>query len=625
MKYFSLHFLLKTVTLPLLLCSLVSETYAQKFTATANETEIGKNDIVQVEFRLENASGSINPPSFNDFEVLSGPLRESQMTSINGKTSSSQAIKFILRPLQPGVYIIPAATATVEGKVLRSNTVKIIVSNRNNVAPKNPVPPQPSINFGIVPEPRTQSGFNDYLLKPGEDAVEKIKKNIFIKMEADKSESYVGQPVVVSFKLYTRLRSETNITSAPSFNGFSVMDMDVTGVPTETEINGKLFNCHTLRKVQIFPMQAGTFILTPIEFNNKVTFIKDDGKHNVTTDPLLQLLQEFSDDRLSPDQLVTRSVELKSNELTLHVKPLPDKGVPPGFKGAVGKFSIETDLLKDQLTTDDAGTLQLTISGSGNLPLITAPEIKWQDGIDAFDAKIKENTDKNDVPVSGTKTFNIPFTISKAGDYQIPPVSFSWFNPETSTYQTATTEPISFHVSEGKGIASSGEGGKTHEILSNQLSKIAGIALGIGGLLLLFIVFNRRRKKKSTEIQAITTPDIPATALQPQEEVLPMNPLEKLHGLIGGENTEIFYKELEQSLKDYLSVKLKIPPHEFSRQTVLQRMDQCNVGIGSTQLFESLMNDLELGRYAKNFRPEQATELYQKTEELVSLLNKQIC
>ncbi|MHC5879431.1 hypothetical protein ACYT69_10950, partial [Streptococcus pyogenes] len=86
-----------------------------------------------------------------------------------------------------------------------------------------------SINFGIVPEPRTQSGFNDYLLKPGEDAVEKIKKNIFIKMEADKSESYVGQPVVVSFKLYTRLRSETNITSAPSFNGFSVMDMDVTG------------------------------------------------------------------------------------------------------------------------------------------------------------------------------------------------------------------------------------------------------------------------------------------------------------------------------------------------------------------------------------------------------------
>jgi len=55
-------------------------------------------------------------------------------------------------------------------------------------------------------------------LKPGENAADKIQKDLFIKLDVSKTSCYVGQPIIVSFKLYTRLRSESTITDAPSFN-----------------------------------------------------------------------------------------------------------------------------------------------------------------------------------------------------------------------------------------------------------------------------------------------------------------------------------------------------------------------------------------------------------------------
>ncbi|MBW7839084.1 MAG: protein BatD [Chitinophagaceae bacterium] len=626
MKRALLYFLPK-ITLLLVLTWMSSSTVrAQKFSAISNESKIGKNDIFQVEFRLENASGTITPPEFKGFEVMNGPMQESQITSVNGAITRQQSLKYILHPVKPGKFTIPPATASVNGKELKSNSLHITVLDVKSVAPTPPPPPASSLGFGIVPGIREGSGLKDFILSPNEDPVEKIKKNIFIRMESDKTECYEGQPVVVSFKLYTRLRSETNITSAPSFNGFSVTDMDVPGIPTEEKVNGKSYNCHLLRKVQIFPMRAGTFELTPIELSNKVTFIKDEGANSAVTNYLLQMLQDFADDNLPADQTVTQTANLKSNALTIHVKPLPAERVPPAFKGAVGHFSIESALQNEHLTTDDAGNLLVTISGEGNLSLITCPDIRWEKGIEAYDAKINEQTDKNKVPISGYKTFNIPFTINKAGEYHIPPITFSWFDPTSGKYQTASTEPISFNVSRGKGFTAA-----THlkpkeapNLLSDSLSKIGLIILAMGILFLLTLAVIRRRNRhhnytaNKTQINS-TAPEVPFKA------EIPAHPLDKIPYLMDSASTEDFYKSLEQSLKDYLSSKLKIPPHEYSRQAVLERMDQCNVGIGSTQLFESLMNDLELGLYAKNFHTGQKAALYEKTEELVSLLNKQIC
>ena len=82
------------------------------------------------------------------------------------------------------------------------------------------------MNFDFPPEPAVHR-FDDYILKKGENVNDKVQKNLFVKLDVSKTSCFVGEPITASYKLYTRLRSETNITSAPSFNGFSVSELEL--------------------------------------------------------------------------------------------------------------------------------------------------------------------------------------------------------------------------------------------------------------------------------------------------------------------------------------------------------------------------------------------------------------
>ena len=92
-------------------------------------------------------------------------------------------------------------------------------------------------------------------------------------------------------------------------------------------------------------------------------------------------------------------------------------------------FQFNLHLEKNNITTDDAGNLKVIISGQGNIQLVNAPKIIWPEGIDGYEAKVTDNVDKSAVPMKGSKVFTFPFTVSKAGDYKIDSISFSYFDP----------------------------------------------------------------------------------------------------------------------------------------------------------------------------------------------------
>lgn len=604
-----------------------------KFTAAANESKIGKNDLVQVQFKIENANSvkSINPPSFKNFTVVSGPNQETGSIISNGNRSFYAAISYILKPKKAGKFSIAPAFAVADGKEIKSNPLTITVLDQgtaSSITPKKVPAPSPFSGFGFdYDEPPADYHNDDYILKAGEDVNEKIRKNLFVKLDANKTKCYVGEPIVVSFKLYTRLLSKTNITDAPSFNGFSVSEMDVNDNATEVKVNGKTFNCYTLRKVQLFPTQSGTFEISPLQSSNNVTFVKKERNEMQNSDPMMQMLQEFGGPGFSSGNLVEKHLSLASNSVTIHVKPLPKENVPENFKGAVGKFSIQSSLQKETFTTDDACNLSLKISGSGNLSLVNAPDIKWPQGIDVYDSKVKEHIDNQQVPISGNKVFNIPFTVSKAGTYSLPPIHFSWFNPESGHYDSTKTEPIAIRVSLGNRSMQDSKNSPV-SILNRGFISISGLEWAggivvVGGLtaLLLFVFFRRKNKESDLETQ-IRIDDLKN---EQEEFIIPGNPLSEVHEKLVAEDAEGFYTELNQSLNRYLSGRLKIPVHELSKDRILESMDKCNVGIGTTKLFESLISEIELGLYAKNSHTGQMKHLYEKTAELVSLLNKQIC
>jgi hypothetical protein len=234
-----------------------------KFSAVCPHKQISKNEYLQVQYIVENASNveQIAPPTFKNFSIVSGPNQQSGMSNINGNIKQFIALEYILKPLRTGNFIFDPATAKADGKTLHSNSLSIVVSNKASGASSGAAAFSPFSNIITDPLPANRTRqFDDYILHKGDNIAEKIKKNLFINVSVNKTTCYVGEPIVASYKLYTRLKSESNIIKSPSFNGFSVSEMEMPDNYTlgTEKYNGREYSVYTLRKVQLYPLQADT-------------------------------------------------------------------------------------------------------------------------------------------------------------------------------------------------------------------------------------------------------------------------------------------------------------------------------------------------------------------------------
>jgi preprotein translocase subunit SecG len=607
-----------------------------KFTVVVPEKKIGKNDLLQVQFKLENASDveSIIPPAFKDFEIVNGPNQESSTSIINGHKSQYISIGFLLHPKGPGKFTIGAARAKADGKEFTTPPFNVEVINENHSGAAfnqpNAASPFSSFNFDF-PEPTPTSQFDDYILKAGENSDEKIKKNIFLKLDVNKTNCYVGEPITATYKLYTRLNSESTITGAPSFNGFSVTDFDVSRNSTVENYKGKQYNTYILRKVQLYPLQSGDVVLDPVVSDNNVTFLKGEYATARNGANFYDLLQDFAAKNADPNSVVTKSVKLQSEPLTIHVKPLPAANQPKNFKGAVGNFGITAAVKNNHLTTDDAGSLEVMVSGIGNIQLVNSPQISWPDGIEHFDASIKDDIDKTVTPMKGNKVFTYPFVASKEGNYSIDSISFSYFDPETSSYKMIKTKPIVLSVTKGSGLLKSNlKSGQKKE--TNAFLSVTSIEFITGGFLLLGIILailwarNKRKDNKNELEKNIKLDEIlHKSAGKEKAFEIPQNVLLEAHEKLIKQDHIHFFPVIHASLKKYLAHKFKIPEQEISRKLINEQLDQCNVSLNTSLMTNQLLDDIELYLYAKPDGNIQMTNIFERASEVVSLLDKQVC
>ncbi len=629
---------------PFLAAAFISKTSnAQvKFSVVCPNKKIGKNDVLEIKFKVENASSvdNITPPSFNNFTIVSGPNQERSESNINGKVSQYVALSYSLAPTATGKFTIGSATAIADGQQLKTDPITIQVVNGSVVQsqPNNQqqnLSPFSNLNLDFPPAPVTHQ-FDDYILKPGENVTEKTAKNLFIKLNVNKNSCYVGEPIVATYELYTRLPSETTITDAPSFNGFSVNDLDINSNSTLEKYNGRKYNVYTIRKVELYPLQSGDITLGSMTASNKVTFVKSQYLNQQDNTGLFDMFQNFGQGAIPSEGLFEKNVTLKSTPEVITVKALPAQNKPEDFRGAVGDFSISASLEKDKFTTDDAGTLKLTVTGKGNIQLINAPTINWPKGIDGYDAKVKDNVDRKQVPMQGSKIFSYPFTVSKAGNYTIDSIAFSYFDPATSTYKTLRTPPLEVSVAKGKGVpgsslASSSNASKTNDLFSNRTELIAGIVLVAGIILVIIFVGFKRNKNKNDLEKDIKVDDLKNEAKSTTAEkekkifVIPENPLIAAHEKLVMQDSAGFYHTLDASLKKYLAAKFKVPANELSRKRLNEELDKCNVSLGTSLMVTSLMDDVELNLYAPSSNVNQLNGVFEKASEVVSLLDKQVC
>ena len=606
-----------------------TRSYCQaKFYAASSAKKIGKSEYVQVQFTVENAAAveHITPPAFKNFSIVSGPNQQSGMSIINGNMLQSISLGYVLKPLSTGRLVIGAAITKADGKELRTLPLTIEVSNSSstNSGPNSLSP------FGNMRQEYTEPAnplYNDYILGRTENVEEKIKKNIFVRIDVNKNTCYVGQPIVATYKLYTRLKSESNVTKTPSFNGFSVSELEMPdnySLTTE-KYNGREYNVYTLRKVQLYPLQTGILNLEPVEVENRINFLKGEYAAGKKGNVLYDLLREFANETVPGMATDQRTVTLFSRPQSINVKPLPEAGKTETFKSAVGKFEINASLQNNTISTDDAGSLKIIISGEGNIEMINAPEIIWQQGIEGFEPKSTENIDKLSVPMHGEKTFVYPFTVEREGEHIIPALEFTYFDPALQVYKTIKTQPLALTVIKGKGnrnILNSSDA----KIEKNNDTFYSYRWYILTGVLLLtgFLIFLMKKRKQKNSAKTLVKKGDQHTNKNPQF-VIPSNPLLAAETLLIENKPREFYKELDACLKKYLSAKLTVPAEELSKKKINERMDKCNVSINTAIIVNSILEDIELNLYAMASSITEMEAIYSKANEAVALLDKQVC
>ncbi|MGL6268012.1 MAG: BatD family protein, partial [Chitinophagaceae bacterium] len=299
----------------------VSACFAQiKLSVQVDENRISADDFLHLQYTIEHAKKITKfiPPTFSGFKVIQGPDYSNGWTLINGEMKEYVAISFVLQPIRKGKFVIQPASVTADGQRLRSGSVAVEVTD-----PGNNAYIQTDKQAGNQP-------LNDMILKEGENINQKIKNNLFLRLELDKTSVFVGEPIVATYKLYTRLNSESKVTRRPSFSGFSVFDMaDPESEQAHYEtLNGREYNVYLLRKVQLFPLQEGNYELESIQVDNTVSFIKSSFARNQNT--LNEILSAFGEEGIGPAAWVKEQVTINSEPKVITVKALPVLNQPLG-------------------------------------------------------------------------------------------------------------------------------------------------------------------------------------------------------------------------------------------------------------------------------------------------------
>ena len=524
-----------------LMCAVVA-TAQVKLTVLPSKTVVQQHETFQLQFVIEGTTqvDEFTPPSFRNFELLSGMDQSTGWTWVNGSLAEYTSYTVLLRAKFKGKLPIASAIVKAKGKVLTSAPLVIYVTDAGSGT--------------TLPVEEEKP---DYYLLPGENAKDKIAKNLFIKATIDKHTCFVGEPILATFKLFTRLDSESKVVKRPSLNGFSVIDVEEpeAGIFSKEMVNGKLFNCYLIRKVQLFPLQSGLLSIEPVEIENIVRLIRAKaGASKETANWLDAVMERMKDAEISSEHIIEEKLLLKSDELKINVLELPEKNKPETFNGAVGNFTMEATLLKNEIAANDNATLRISIRGRGNIPMITAPSINWPEGVDSFEARMTEEINKTTSPISGSKTFDIPFSVAKSGLFEILPIRFSYFDEKTKSYQTLTTQTLQLNVT----AAVQRKASLHQPSVIKGTSTTAWIWItGAGGFLLLAcsVLFFVQRKKRSNKKNIVTT-------FEQKAETRPIKTVaEYLHPAVSvkeGVHQKQFYSLLMDAVQQFLTDRLQL-------------------------------------------------------------------
>ncbi len=625
--------------------------------------KVGIQDAFEVKYIIKNAAQveNFNLPDLRDFQVLSGPSQMTSTSIINGERSVSFELTYVFRAKRKGQLVIPGGIATSRGREYKSNNVTIEVIDGSVRSQQQQRQRRDPFDDPFFQDPfgddmfadmqkqhqqmmkRLQQGMQGQMPQgqmipqsrlPNNRAPEIISKqdiaqNLFIKVDVDKTNVTLGEQITATYKLYARMPMEVNLTKLPSLVGFWSQDFKIPQPPKPTRevIGGKEYQVFEIKRTALFPTQTGTLELDAAEAEGMAQLIVP--KKVKQDNPFDRFFG-----RNGQEQYVTTyeyeetPVKLRSSPIKIQVTDLPTANKPSSFNGAVGQYTIESNIDKTELTTDDNAIITLRVSGSGNLKLIGTPALKIPDDIDTFDPTANDTiTNTNDI-IAGYKTFTYTLAPQIAGTFTIPPAAFSYYDPILKTYKTLNTPSYTLHVKPGKNTRYTADNRlpkDIHDIHSKALniqkeSKSitlpthplfwSGFALPF--LAYLGFIFVRR---KEDELRSNAT-----LFKNKKANKIALKRLATAEKFLKTSAQGPFYEETSKAVWLYLSDKLSIPLSVLSKEVAEEKMTEKKITSDLQAELFRITKECEMALYSPESGSMKMHQTYSDTLKLIGKL-----
>lgn len=606
----------KLIIILMTLMAYSTQTFADKVSFVASAPDVV---VVGDQFRLSYTVTTqkvkdFRAPSIKGFDVLMGPSRSEQSSTqiVNGSVSSTSSITFtyILMANTAGEFTVPGASILAEGNQMISNSVKIKVlpqdqnhnsSRRNN---DNSSSIQPSSNASVS------------------------NQDLFITATASKTNVYEQEAFVLTYKIYTRESNlQLNNAKLPDFKGFHSQEIEMTTNArwTPEHYKGRNYYTTVYRQFVLFPQQSGKLFIEPAQFQ-------------MTVNKPVQSADPFDAFFNGGNNVIEIKKPITTPKIAINVNPLP-AGKPTNFLGGVGEFNISSSINSKELKTNDAITIKLVISGTGNLKLISNPEIKFPDDFEVYDPKVDNQVRLTKEGLTGNKVIEYLAIPRHAGTYKIPGVSFSYFDIRSKSYKTLNTEDYVINVEKGAGNADQVIANFTNKedlkvlgediryIKQNEVTFQPKGSFFYGSMsywlfyiipalaFILFFIIYRKQAAENANVAKMRTKKANKVAIKRM----------KLAGKLLSENKkDAFYDEVLKALWGYISDKLNIPVSRLSKDNIEEKLRNHGVSEELIKEFLNALNDCEFARFAPGDENQAMDKVYSSSIEVISKMENSI-
>ncbi len=563
------------------------------FKTSVSKNKLGVNQKFKIEFTVnQQGADNFKPPAFSNFEIIGGPSSSVNQSWINGKTSYTQSYIYIVQPKIIGDLTIGTATIEYKGKIVKSNPVKITVTEKVEI-PKD---------------------LNDpYYL---------AQQNIHLVAEVSNLNPFVGEGIYVVYKLYVSHNISVNdwrVTESPEYNSFWNQDIEVKNLKARRgKYNGEDYRYLELKRAVLIPQKSGKLVINPMKMDFSVGIPTGRG--------------DFF------GNMITKNIKYSTASAVrvVNTKGLPEEGKPLGFSGAVGEFEFEVSVNKKILKANDAAQIKVEVSGRGNLKLFEAPKITTPPELEVYTPEHEEQIVTSLNGLRGKITDFYTVVPQYKGKYKIPEVTFSYFNPKEKKYHLITADAIIVTVTEGKEnpfennpttskqdvVISSDNNFRYIALDTDFKSKMKNVFLKSKLFYtLLFLPFlaipiglfiGKRR--------AVRAGDIQGNKIRKADK-LARKYLSEAKKQLG--KREAFYIALEKALHNFLKAKLHIETFDISQEKIVSLLKQRDVDKSTIDEFIAVLNDCDFARYTPTTDHMMKNE-FEKAKVIITQLDRKL-